>query len=49
MSAEPSLNDTVNTAAVPVTGVADATPEEGGSGYDSVDARQSADHAIMQV
>lgn len=49
MSAEPSLNNTVNTAAVSVTGVAAATPEEGGCGFDSVDVLQSADIAITQV
>lgn len=36
MSAEPSLNNTVTTAVIPVTGVEAASPEEGGSGIDSV-------------
>ena len=49
VSAEPSLNNTVTTAAIPATGVAAATPEEGGFGFDSVRDAQSADGAIIQV
>lgn len=49
MSAEPSLNNTVNTAAIPVAGMAAATPEEGGSGIDSIVTLRSADIVIPQV